>query len=119
VFTFQFLNDKIYSYCTGAIITRGLHNLNPLFEGQKRFLSGFFCKILALCMVSIQERFIIKRGLLSRAGYDGARMQRASGDELRAAIDVGRKQYQPKQLKYQNVMSFSLFSFNLDRNCWW
>jgi hypothetical protein len=25
--------------------------------------------------------------------------QRASGDELRAAIDVGRKQYQPKQLK--------------------
>ena len=25
--------------------------------------------------------------------------QRASGDKLRAAIDVGRKQYQPKQLK--------------------
>ena len=26
-------------------------------------------------------------------------IQRASGEELRAAIDVGRKQYQPKQLK--------------------
>ena len=25
--------------------------------------------------------------------------QRPIGDELRAAIDVGRKQYQPKQLK--------------------
>ena len=35
----------------------------PTFEVQKRFFKGIFLKILALCMVSIQERFLIKSGL--------------------------------------------------------
>ena len=35
-----------------------------------------------------------------------------STSSCKAAIDVGRKQYQPKQLKEQNVMSFSMFSSN-------
>ena len=50
-------------YRTRAIITHGLYVLNPLFEGQKRLNKGFFLKILALCMFSIQERVIIKSGL--------------------------------------------------------
>ena len=50
-------------YRTRAIITRGLYTFYPIFEGQKRFLRSFFCKILTLCMVSIQERFQIKSGL--------------------------------------------------------
>ena len=35
----------------------------PLFESQKVFSRRFFQKILPLCMVSIQERFLIKSGL--------------------------------------------------------
>ena len=50
-------------YRTRTIITRGLYTFYSLFEVQKRFLRGFFLKILALCMVSIQERFLIKSGL--------------------------------------------------------
>ena len=47
-----------------AIITRGLYTFYPVFEGQKRlFKELFFHKILTLCMVSIQERVIIKSGL--------------------------------------------------------
>ena len=53
-------------YCTHAIITCGLYIFKPLFEGQKRSRS-FFHKSLPLCMVSIQERFIIKSGLWWRA----------------------------------------------------
>ena len=49
-------------YRTLAIITSGLYTFYPLFEVQKRFSRGFFLKILALCMVSIQERFLIKSG---------------------------------------------------------
>ena len=52
---------NIYRMC--AIITRGLYNFYPIFEGQKRFFKELFCKILTLCMVSIQERFQIKSGL--------------------------------------------------------
>jgi hypothetical protein len=48
-------------YRTRAIITRGLYNFYPLFEVQKRFFKGFFLKILALCMVSIQERVMMAR----------------------------------------------------------
>ena len=58
-----FLLPHFLSYRTRAIITRGLYIFYPLFEGQKPFLRGFFHKILALCMVSIQERFLIKSGL--------------------------------------------------------
>ena len=54
-------------YRTHAIITRGLYTFYPIFEGQKRFLRSFFCKILTLCMVSIQERFQVKSGLYWRA----------------------------------------------------
>ena len=48
-------------YRTRAIITRGLYTFYPLFEVQKRFSRGFFLKILALCMVSIQERVMMAR----------------------------------------------------------
>ena len=54
--------NKLYiysTYRTRAIITRGLYIFYQLFEGQKHFLRDFFRKILALCMVSIQERFLI------------------------------------------------------------
>ena len=59
--------DVIYGhslmYQTCAIITRGFYTFYPLFEVQKRFFKRLFLKILALCMVSIQERFLIKSGL--------------------------------------------------------
>jgi hypothetical protein len=48
-----------YVYRTRAIMTRGLYILNSLFEGQKRFFKEFFQKILALCVVSIQERVMM------------------------------------------------------------
>ena len=52
----------VLHFCMFAIITCGLYILNPLLEGQKRLsLVGFFLKILALSMVSILERFLIKR----------------------------------------------------------
>ena len=58
VFSF-FMQSKVEGaeniYCTRAIITRGLYTFYPIFEGQKRFLRTFFCKILTLCMVSIQK----------------------------------------------------------------
>ena len=44
---------------TRAIINRGLYTFYPLFEVEKHFLRFFFLKILALCMVSIQEERII------------------------------------------------------------
>ena len=57
----------ILTFCiihrTFAIITRGLYTFYPIFEGQKRFFKELFCKILTLCMVSIQERFQNKSGL--------------------------------------------------------
>ena len=56
-----FLQYRGFIYRTRAIITRGLYIFYPLFEGQKCFLRGFFHKILALCMVSNQERVIMAR----------------------------------------------------------
>jgi hypothetical protein len=56
------LDDKIH-YRTRNIIIRGLYSFYPLFKIQKVFSRGFFLKILALCMVSIQERLLIKSGL--------------------------------------------------------
>ena len=48
-----------YVYRTRAIITRGLFTFYPLFEVQKTFFQGvLFLKILALCMISIQERVL-------------------------------------------------------------
>ena len=60
---FELLTHQI-RYRTRVIMTRGLYTFYPLFEVQKRFFSrGFFVEFLALCMVSIQERFLIKSGL--------------------------------------------------------
>ena len=56
---------RTYRGC--VIITHWLVQFKPTFEGQKRLFKGFFLKILALGMVGIQKRFII------RAGYDRAR----------------------------------------------
>ena len=42
---------------------RLVYYFKATFWKSKKFLRGFFRKILALCMVSIQERFIIKNGL--------------------------------------------------------
>ena len=55
--------EAAFQYRMRAIITRCLYTFYPLFEVQKRFIRGFFLKILALCMVSIQEWFLIKSGL--------------------------------------------------------
>ena len=48
---------------TGTIIIFGLYISYPILEGQNRFLRSFFCKFSPLCMVSIQEWFIIKSRL--------------------------------------------------------
>ena len=48
----------LFIYRTSAIIIRGLYTFYPIFEGQKRFLRSFFCKILTLCTVSIQAQVI-------------------------------------------------------------
>ena len=57
---FEFL---IFIYRMRAINPHGLYIFNPLFEGQKHFFKEVFQKILPLCTVSIQERFVIKCGL--------------------------------------------------------
>ena len=41
-----------------TVIIHGLYILNPLFEGQMFIYKGFFL-MLALCMVSVQEQFIL------------------------------------------------------------
>jgi hypothetical protein len=51
--------SPLYKYRTRTIITHGLYIFNPLFEGQKRF----FKEVISENMVSIQERFVMKRGL--------------------------------------------------------
>ena len=61
----QFKSNSLieWVYRMRTIVTRGLYTFYPLFDVQKRFSRDFFLKILALCMVSIQERFQIKSGL--------------------------------------------------------
>ena len=50
-------------YRTRTIITRGLYTFYPLYEVQKTFFQGaLFLKILALCMISIQERVMVALG---------------------------------------------------------
>ena len=46
-----------------AIITRGLYIFYPLLEDHFFVFKEVFRKILFLCMVSIQKRFLIKSGL--------------------------------------------------------
>ena len=53
----------IFIYCTRTIITRGLYIFYPIFEDHFFVFKEFFHKIISLCMVSIQERFLIKSGL--------------------------------------------------------
>ena len=49
-------------YRKHAIITRGLYIYHPIFEELFFvFQKGFFQKILSLCMISIQERFMLAR----------------------------------------------------------
>jgi hypothetical protein len=48
-------NSSNAYYNTHVIITCGLYTFYPIFDGQK----GAFCKILTLCMVSIQECFFV------------------------------------------------------------
>ena len=50
-------------YRTRAIIIHGLYTFYPRFEVQTCFFTGIFLEILALCMVSIQEQFLIKSGI--------------------------------------------------------
>ena len=48
-----------FKYHTRIIITRDFFNFYPLFGSQKHFFYEFFLKILSLCRVIIQERFLI------------------------------------------------------------
>ena len=59
----------IFEYRTRAIITRGLYIFYPIFKTICLFSRRFFQKILALCTVRIQERFLIKSELYIRTVY--------------------------------------------------
>ena len=50
-------------YRMRAIIARGLYTFVHFLKSKNVFSMGFFLKILALCMVSIQERVIVVRVL--------------------------------------------------------
>ena len=63
-------------------------NIGHVFAGKVHFLLGSFYMNLKVKAVSNLE----KKMLIHCP-------QRASAAELRAAIDVGRKQFRPKQLK--------------------
>ena len=56
----QSISNKFY---TCAIITRGFFIHYPIFEDRVFLFKEFFQNILSLCMVSIQERFVLKSGL--------------------------------------------------------
>ena len=58
------MNNGVLIYRTRGIIARGWYTFCPLFEVKRGLFKGLsFLKILVLCMVSIQERFLIKSGL--------------------------------------------------------
>ena len=48
-------------YRTRAIITHGLYTFYPIFEGQKRFLRSFLCKILTLYIVNVLFLFLTEQ----------------------------------------------------------
>ena len=56
---FSMLVSSWSTYRKRAIITRGLYTF--FLKSKKVFSRGFFLKILALCMVSIQERVMMAR----------------------------------------------------------
>ena len=55
--------QKYYSNNVSRPFNPQMYIFYSLFKVKKIFLRGFFCKILALCTFSIQERFLIKSGL--------------------------------------------------------
>ena len=55
----------------GAIRTCGLYIYNPIFEDYFLVFKRFLLKILSLCMVSIQERVVIKNdGMVAYMLYE-------------------------------------------------
>ena len=59
-------NNYVYTV-SRAIISRGLYIYYHIFGDDIFVFKEFFQKILSLCMVSIQEWVLIKRGLMWRA----------------------------------------------------
>ena len=54
-----------------AIRTCGLYIYNPIFEDYFLVFKRFLLKILSLCMVSIQERVVIKNdGMVAYMLYE-------------------------------------------------
>ena len=63
----HYIIQKELDYHTRANISRGLYIFHPIFEDRFFVFKEVFQKILLLCMVIIQERFVIKSGLWWRA----------------------------------------------------
>ena len=53
-------HSETFNYRTHAIITRCLYIFYPVFKTVSLFSRRFFQKISSLCMVSIQDRFVIR-----------------------------------------------------------
>ena len=62
IFQIFCIHSFIYRKC--VIITRGLYNSNPLFEGKNVFSKSFFFRKFCLYvnMISMKECFVIKSG---------------------------------------------------------
>ena len=97
-----------FEYRTRAIITHSLYIYYPLFQGQKRYLRSFFHKIQPLCMVSIQDRFIINMGLWWQ-------FQSLSGFDIRTPILVYQCVLDLPQ--WQDIFVFLEFHSWYHRNC--
>ena len=96
-------------YRTRAIITRGLYTFYPLFEVH-------LCTV-TLCMVSIQEWFLIKSGLQWRAyGIQQLKLVPASSYSTITAAVLSYPSYAvcPKKVLDSELRTKSLFS--LDRS---
>ena len=52
-----------YTVCTCAIITHALYIFTSFLKSSYLFSRRFFSETLSLCMLSVQEWFVIKRGL--------------------------------------------------------
>ena len=57
------LGSKEFYWPTRIVITHGLYTFYPLLKSKSIFSRAFFLKILAWCMVSNQEQFLIKSRL--------------------------------------------------------
>ena len=88
-----------------------------LFDVQKRFLKGFFLNILALCMVSIQERFQIKSGLWWRVyGIQIAYAQKRKGQSEILSIDISCHPSQNQQATYKAYSEMNMHFVNENTN---